>query len=72
MTATLPCLDALNCDFKYEFKQAGLVALSESGELVPQETLASIRQNRIVLKWQGTGPYPTLVVMLIPCRWLMP
>ena len=56
MTATLRCLDALNCDFEYEFKQAGLVALSESGELVPQETLESIRQNRIVLKGPLTTP----------------
>jgi isocitrate dehydrogenase (NAD+) len=32
MTATLRCLDALECNFDYEFKQAGLVALDESGE----------------------------------------
>jgi isocitrate dehydrogenase (NAD+) len=56
MTPTLRCLDALNCDFEYEFKQAGLVALSESGELVPQETLESIRQNRLVLKGPLTTP----------------
>jgi len=56
MTATLRCLDALNCDFEYELKQAGLVALNESGELVPQETLDSIRQNRIVLKGPLTTP----------------
>lgn len=56
MTATLRCLDALNCDFEYEFKQAGLVALSESGELVPQATLESIRQNRLVLKGPLTTP----------------
>lgn len=56
MTATLRCLDALNCDFDYEFKQAGLVALDESGELIPQDTLESIRQNRIVLKGPLTTP----------------
>ena len=39
-----------DCDFEYDFKQAGLVALDESGELVPPDTLESIRRNRIVLK----------------------
>ncbi len=56
MTATLRCLDALDCDFEYEFKQAGLVALDESGELVPQDTLDSIRANRIALKGPLTTP----------------
>jgi isocitrate dehydrogenase (NAD+) len=56
MTATLRCLDALECNFDYEFKQAGLVALDESGELVPPATLESIRQNRIVLKGPLTTP----------------
>lgn len=49
MTSTLRCLDALDCDFEYGFKQAGLVALDESGELIPPDTLESIRRNRIVL-----------------------
>ena len=39
MTETLRCLDALDCGLEYEFKQAGLVALDESGELIPQDTL---------------------------------
>ncbi|MCP4046447.1 MAG: isocitrate dehydrogenase, partial [Gammaproteobacteria bacterium] len=56
MTATLRCLDALDCDFDYKFKQAGLVALDESGELIPQTTLESIRENRIVLKGPLTTP----------------
>jgi isocitrate dehydrogenase (NAD+) len=56
MTATLRCLDALDCDFEYDFKQAGLVALDESGELIPRDTLESIRQNRIVLKSPLTTP----------------
>jgi isocitrate dehydrogenase (NAD+) len=56
MTATLRCLDALNCGFDYEFKQAGLVALDESGELIPADTLDSIRENRIVLKGPLTTP----------------
>lgn len=56
MTSTLRCLEALECDFEYEYRQAGLVALDESGELVPQETLASIRRNGIALKGPLTTP----------------
>ena len=56
MTATLRCLDALECNFDYEFKHAGLVALDESGELIPQDTLDSIRRNRLVLKGPLTTP----------------
>jgi len=56
MTETLRCLDALDCGLEYEFKQAGLVALDETGELIPQDTLDSIRRNRIVLKGPLTTP----------------
>lgn len=56
MTATLRCLDSLGCDFEYEFKQAGLVALDECGELIPRDTLESIRRNRLVLKGPLTTP----------------
>ncbi|MBT8073603.1 MAG: isocitrate dehydrogenase [Xanthomonadales bacterium] len=56
MKATLKCMDALDCDFDYEYKQAGLTALDESGELIPQETLDSIRENRVVLKGPLTTP----------------
>ena len=41
--AKLRCLDGLDCDFDYVFKQGGLGALDESGELVPQATLESVR-----------------------------
>ena len=56
MTATLRCLDALECDFEYEFKHAGLVALDQTGELIPEDTLDSIRKNHIVLKGPLTTP----------------
>jgi isocitrate dehydrogenase (NAD+) len=56
MKATLKCMDALDCDFDYEYRQAGLTALDESGELIPQETLDSIRENRVVLKGPLTTP----------------
>lgn len=56
MTATLRCLDAMDCDLEYEFRQAGLVALEESGNLIPKETLESIRNNRVALKGPLTTP----------------
>jgi len=56
MTSTLRCLEALECGFEYEYRQAGLVALDESGELIPKETLASIRRNGIALKGPLTTP----------------
>lgn len=56
MTSTLRCLEALDCGFEYEYRQAGLVALDESGELIPQETIASIRRNGIALKGPLTTP----------------
>ncbi len=56
MTATLRCLDALETNFEYEFKQAGLAALEQGDELIPQQTLESIRRNRIVLKGPLTTP----------------
>lgn len=56
MTATLRCLDALKCDLEYEFRQAGLVALEESGNLIPDDTLESIRNNKIALKGPLTTP----------------
>ncbi len=56
MSATLRVLDALNAGLEYEFVEAGLVALKQHGKLVPEETLASIRHNRIALKGPLTTP----------------
>lgn len=56
MTATLRVLDALDAGFKYEFVDAGLVALEKQGELIPGATLDSIRRNRVVLKGPLTTP----------------
>jgi isocitrate dehydrogenase (NAD+) len=56
MTSTLRCLDALECGFVYEHRQAGLVAMEEGNELLPEETLASIRRNGIALKGPLTTP----------------
>lgn len=56
MKATLRVLDALDAGLDYEFMDAGLAALEKHGELVPAETLASIRRNRICLKGPLTTP----------------
>ena len=56
MDATLRTLDALACDFNYEFAEAGLVAFEKGGDLLPEATLESIRRNRIVLKGPLTTP----------------
>jgi isocitrate dehydrogenase (NAD+) len=54
--ATLKVLDKVGCNFSYEFADAGLTALEKHGELVPEQTLALIKKNRIALKGPLTTP----------------
>ena len=56
MTATLKVLDALDAGLEYEFVEAGLTALENTGELIPQETLDSIARRRVLLKGPLTTP----------------
>ena len=56
MDATLRVLDALECGLDYEFAEAGLNALESQGNLLPDDTLASIRRNRVALKGPLTTP----------------
>lgn len=56
MEATLRVLDALDCGLEYEFAEAGLRALETRGDLLPGETLESIRRNRVALKGPLTTP----------------
>ena len=56
MDATLKVLDAMNLGLKYEFVDAGLAALENTGELLPAATLESIERNRIALKSPLTTP----------------
>ena len=56
MDATLHVLDAMQLGLKYEFADAGLVALEKHGELLPAATMDSIRKNRIALKSPLTTP----------------
>ena len=56
MKETLRVLDALDAGLEYEFVEAGLTALEQQDELLPQATLDSIRRNRIALKSPLTTP----------------
>ena len=53
MEAALHVLDAMDVGLSYEFADAGLAALEQTGELLPAATIDSIRRNRIALKSQG-------------------
>lgn len=54
--SALEILKAAGCDFNYEFVEAGLVALENTGELLPQSTLDAIVKNKITLKGPLTTP----------------
>lgn len=54
--ATLRALQALDCGLDFEFVEAGMIALDQSGELLPEKTLDSIRRNGIALKGPLTTP----------------
>jgi isocitrate dehydrogenase (NAD+) len=56
MAATLRVLDALDTGLAYEFVDAGMVALEQHGELLPQATLDSIAKHRVALKGPLTTP----------------
>lgn len=56
MDATLRVLDALDCGLKYDFVDAGLVALEKHGELLPTQTLETIAKHRVALKSPLTTP----------------
>lgn len=54
--ATLKVLDKLGCDFEYDMQVAGVTALDQGKELIPEETLNSIKENKIALKGPLTTP----------------
>jgi len=54
--SALEILKAAGCDFEYEFVDAGLASLENSGELLPQSTLDAIVKNKISLKGPLTIP----------------
>jgi isocitrate dehydrogenase (NAD+) len=66
--AALRVLDALDCGLEYDMQMAGLTAIEAGKELMPEETLASIREHSIALKGPLTTPigkgFTSLNVML--------
>lgn len=56
MDATLKVLDALDCDLEYDIVQAGLTALENEGELIPQKSLVSFEKSGVALKGPITTP----------------
>ncbi|MEH6596446.1 MAG: isocitrate dehydrogenase [Colwellia polaris] len=54
--ATIKVLDKAGCNFEYEYADAGLTALENHGDLVPESTLALIEKNKIALKGPLTTP----------------
>jgi len=82
-TAAVRVLEATGVQFKWDERLAGIPALEAHGELLPQETLDSIRRNKLALKGPLTTPIGTgfrsvnvalrkaldLYVCLRPCKW---
>ncbi|MBS0432256.1 MAG: isocitrate dehydrogenase [Proteobacteria bacterium] len=56
MDAALRVLDALDAGLSYEFVDAGMAALEQHGELLPQATLEAIARHRVALKGPLTTP----------------
>ena len=56
MDATLHVLDTMQLGLSYEFADAGMAALDRHGELLPADTMESIRRNRVALKSPLTTP----------------
>ena len=54
--ATVRVLEAAGGDFAWDRQEAGVVALETRNSPLPEETLASIRQNRVALKGPLTTP----------------
>lgn len=57
--ATKMVLAATGVEIEWEEKLAGEVALKEYGDLLPEDTLASIRKNKVALKGPLTTPVGT-------------
>ncbi len=57
--ATIAVLEATGLDFDWDYQQAGLIAYEQTGELLPEATLASIRKNGTGLKGPITTPIGT-------------
>lgn len=54
--AAIQVLNKAGCDFCYEYVDAGLIALENTGQLLPHSTTDAITRNKIVLKGPLTTP----------------
>ncbi|SAL63349.1 isocitrate dehydrogenase [Caballeronia terrestris] len=54
--ATVKALEALGAPFEWDVQQAGMTALEQSGDPLPEATLASIRRTKLALKGPLTTP----------------
>ncbi len=57
--ATRSVLEATGISFSWDYQLAGLVALEEKGDLLPEATLDSVRKNKVGLKGPITTPVGT-------------
>ncbi len=66
--ATIRVLEHLDCQLEFDMQVAGLTAIEQGKELIPEETLESIKENSIALKGPLTTPigkgFTSLNVML--------
>lgn len=54
--AAVRIMDAAGCNLSYEYQNAGLAALEQHGDLIPEATLESIAANKVALKGPLTTP----------------
>src|SRR3972149_12064669 len=54
--ATRRVLEATGVEFQWDGKEAGSPALEKYGDVLPQDTLDSIRRNKVALKGPITTP----------------
>jgi len=57
--ATRRVLEATRVGFEWEVRQAGVEVMEEAGTPLPEETLASVKANRVALKGPITTPIGT-------------
>jgi isocitrate dehydrogenase (NAD+) len=57
--ATKHVLEATGIQFSWDVRQAGLTALEQTGDVLPEEVLESIRSNGVALKGPLTTPLGT-------------
>ncbi len=57
--ATRRVLEATGVDFEWDVRQAGLDVMDEAGTPLPEETLASVKDNGVALKGPITTPIGT-------------